>query len=108
MINRILPLIRHKTAPVPIEMHLRKAGGGIPLENTPITFHSYLMREGNFDGALKKACKTIKHVLIALGKSLKGCPESFTTDPLVTSIATLHDSKSYDTNNIKVVAKEWL
>ena len=54
-INRILPLIRHDTAPVPIEMHLRRASGGSHLENTPTTFHSYVMRGGNLDGALEKA-----------------------------------------------------
>ena len=43
-INRILPLIRHDTATVPIEMHLRKTSGSSHLENTPITFHSYVMR----------------------------------------------------------------
>ena len=39
------------------------------------------------------------------GESLKGRLERFTTDPLLTSIATLLDSKSYGTNNIKVVVK---
>ena len=104
-INRILSLIRHNTAPVPIEMHLRRASGGSHLENTPTTFHSYVMRGGNLDGALEKACNTIKHVLITLEKSLKGHLQSFTTDPLLTSIATLLDSKSYGANNIKVVIK---
>ena len=104
-INRILPLIRHDTAPVPIEMHLRRASGGSDLENTPTSLHSYVMCGGNLDGALEKACNTIKHVLIFLEKSLKGCLESFTTDPSLTSIATLLDSKSYGTNNIKVVVK---
>ena len=70
-INRILPLIRHDTAPVPIKMHLRRASGGSHLQNTPTTFHSYVMCGGNLDGALEKACNTIKHVLIALEKVLK-------------------------------------
>ena len=94
MINRILPLIRHVTPLVPIETCLRRACGGSHLENTPTTFHSYVMCAGNLDGALEKACNTIKHVLVALRKSLKGCLESFATDPLLTSIATLLDSKS--------------
>ena len=64
-----------------------------------------MMHGGNLDGALEKACNTVKHVLIALEKSLKGHLESFTTDPLPTSIATLLDSKSYGANNIKVVKK---
>ena len=64
-----------------------------------------MMHGGNLDDALEKACNTIKHVLIALEKSLKGHLESFTTDPLLTSIATLLDSKSYGTNDIKVVEK---
>ena len=98
-------MIRHDTAPVPIEMHLRRASGGSHLENTPTTFHSYVMRGGNLDGALEKACNTIKHVLIASEKSLKGRLESFTTDPLLTSIATLLDSRSYGANDIKVVVK---
>ena len=93
-INRILPLIRHDTAPVPIEMHLRRASGGGHLENTPTTFHSFVLRGGNLDGALEKACNTIKHVLITLEESLKSPLESFTTDPLLTSIAMLVDSKS--------------
>ena len=42
------------------------------------------------DDALEKACNTI---------------ESFTTNPLPTSIATLLDSKSYGTNDIKAVIK---
>ena len=104
-INRTLPLIRHDTAPVPIEMQLRRASGGSHLENTPTNFHSYVMRGGNLDGALEKACNTIKHVLIALEKSLKGHLESFTTDPLLTSIATLLDSKSYGANDMKLVVK---
>ena len=54
---------------------------------------------------MENACNTIKHVLIALEKSLKGCLESFTTDPLLTSITTLLDSKSYGANDIKVVVK---
>ena len=70
-INRILPLIRHDTAPVPIKMHLRRASGGSHLQNTPTTFHSYVMCGGNLDGALEKACNTIKHVLIALENVLK-------------------------------------
>ena len=61
-----------------------------------------MMHGGNLDDALEKACNTIKHVLIALEKSLKGHLESFTTDPLLTSIATLLDSKSYGANNINV------
>ena len=101
-INRILPLIRQKTAPVSIEMHLRRAAGDSPLENTPITFHSYLISEGSLDGALGKAWNTIKHVLIPLEKSLKDCLESFT---LLISIATLLDGKSYGINNIKAVIK---
>ena len=60
---------------------------------------------GNLDGALENACNTIKHVLIALEKSLKGCLVSFTTDPLLTSITTLLDRKSYGANDIKVVVK---
>ena len=36
------------------------------------------------------------------GESLKGRLERFTTDPLLTSIATLLDSKSYGANNINV------
>ena len=104
-INRVLPLIRHDTAPVPIEVHLRRASSGSHLENIPTTFRSYVMCGGNLDGALEKACNTIKHVLIVLEKSLKGRLESFTTNPLVTSIATLFDSKSYGANNIKVVLK---
>ena len=86
-------------------MHLRRASGGSHLEKTPTTFHSYAMRGGNLDGALEKACNTIKHVLIAFEKSLKGRLESFTTDPLLTSIATLLDSKSYGANDIKGVIK---
>ena len=105
MIYRILPLIRHDTAPVPIEMDLRRASGDSHLENTPITFHSCVMHEGNLDGALEKACNTIKHALIALEKSLKDRLETFTTDTLLTSIATLLDSKSYGTKGIKVVVK---
>ena len=97
-INRILPSIRHDTTPVPIEMHLRRASGGSHLENTPTAFHSYVMHEGNLDSALEKACNTIKHVLITLEKSLKDCLERFTTDPLLTFIATLLDSKSYGAN----------
>ena len=104
-VNSILPLIRHDTAPVPIEVHLRRASSGSHLENTPTTFHSYVMHGGNLDGALEKAYNTIKHVLIVLEKSLKGCLESFTTDPLLTSIATLLDSKSCGANNIKIVKK---
>ena len=104
MINKILPLIRHDTAPVPIEMHIRRARGSSHLESTPTTFYS-VMHGGNVDDALEKACNTIMHVLIALEKSLKGPLESFTTDPLLTSIAALLDSKSYGTNNIKVAIK---
>ena len=38
-------------------------------------------------------------------KSLKGCLESFTTDPWLTSIASLLNSKSFGANDIKVVVK---
>ena len=104
-INRILSLIRHNIAPVPIEIHRRRARGVSHLENTPTTFHSDVMHGGNLDGDLGKACNTITHVLIAVGKSLKGRLESFTTDPLLTFIATLLNSKSYGTSDIKVVVK---
>ena len=43
-INRILPLIKHETAPVPIEMHLRRANGGSHTENIPTIFH-YVIEE---------------------------------------------------------------
>ena len=62
-INRILSLIKHNTAPVHTEMHLRRASGGSHIENTPTIFH-YVIPGENFDGALVKACNTIKHVLI--------------------------------------------
>ena len=58
-VNSILPLIRHDTAPVPIEVHLRRASSGSHLENTPTTFHSFVMHGGNLDGALEKAYNTI-------------------------------------------------
>ena len=57
-INRILSLIRDKTSPVPTEMHLRRAGGGSHLDNTPIAFHSYVTCGGKLDGHLEKACNT--------------------------------------------------
>ena len=60
---------------------------------------------GNLDGVLEKACNTIKHVLIVSEKSLKGRLAGFTTDPLLTSTATLLNSKSYGANDIKVVVK---
>ena len=63
-INRILPLIKHNTAPVHTEMHLRMASGGSHIENTPTIFHSYVIPGENFDGVLVKACNKIKHVLI--------------------------------------------
>ena len=72
-INVILPLIRDKISPVPIEMHIRRAGGGSRLEKTPITSHLYIIHEGNLDGVLEKACNT-KHVLIALQKKFERLP----------------------------------
>ena len=97
--------LRYDTAPIPIEMHLRKASGSRHLESTPTTFLCYVMCGGNLDGALEKVCNTVKHVLIALEKSLKGRLESFTTDSWLTSIATLLNSKSFGANDIKVVIK---
>ena len=38
MINRILPLIRHNTVPVPVEMHLKRDSGGSHLEALPPLF----------------------------------------------------------------------
>ena len=96
-------MIRQNTASVPIEMHLRRASGSSHFMNTPTIFH--VMRGENLDGVLEKAGNTIWHVLIALEKSLKGRLERFTTDPLLTSIATFIDSKSYGANDIKVVVK---
>ena len=58
--------LRHDTAPIPIEMHLRKASGSRHLESTPTTVICYVMCGGNLDGALENVCNTIKHVLIAL------------------------------------------
>ena len=72
-INVILPLIREKISPVPIEMHIRRAGGGSRLEKTPITSHLYIIHEGNLDGVLEKAYNT-KHVLIALQKKFERLP----------------------------------
>ena len=63
--------------------------GGSNLENTPTTFHYYIMRGRNLDGALEKACNTIKYVFIALENSLNGCLKSFAAYPLLTSIATI-------------------
>ena len=47
------------------------------------------MRGRNLDGALEKACNTIKYVFIALENSLNGCLKSFAAYPLLTSIATI-------------------
>ena len=44
-INRILPLIKYEAAPVPIEMHLRRAHDGSHTDNTPTTFHYVIMGE---------------------------------------------------------------
>ena len=103
-INRVLPLIRHNNAPVPIEMHLSRASGGSHFENIPTTFRSCMMC-GKFGWCSGKTFNTIKYALIDLKKNLKGLLESFITDLLLTSIATLLDSKCYGTNNNKVSVK---
>ena len=103
-INRVLPLIRHNNAPLPIETHLSRASGGSHFENTPTTFHSCMVcgKCGWFFG---KTFNTIKYALIDLEKNLKALLESFITDPLLTSISTLLDSKCYGANNNKVSVK---
>ena len=60
---------------------------------------------GNLDVHLEKAWNTIKYVVIALKKGSRGCLESFTTDRLLISIATILDGESYGENNIKVATK---
>ena len=103
-INRVLPLIRHSNVPVPIEMHLSRASGCSHFENTPTTYHSFMMC-GKFGWCFGKTFNTIKYALIDLEKNLKALLEGFITDSLLTSIATLLDSKCYGANNNKVSVK---